>query len=360
MSPGVVVAGGGYAGVAAAQALDDVADVVLVEPRDRFVHNVAALRALVDPAWTEAIFFPYDRLLSRGRVVRDRVTHADGDTVVLSSGERLNPEYLVLATGSSYPFPAKIAADDSADAVAGLRATRASLAAAKRVLLLGAGPVGLELAGEIKAAWPEKDVTLVDPAGEIVSGGYPDELRTELRGQLDDLGIELLIGTSLDGRPPTEPGELAAFTVRTHAGRDIDADLWFRCYGVTPHSDYLAGSLAAARRDNGHVEVSEDLRVAGHDRVFALGDLTDLPEAKMAKAAGEHAEVAAANIRALIAGHPGSATYQPAPAAISLPLGPAGGASYAAGVGVLGPERTSHLKGTHLRMDTYTTLFGLA
>ena len=43
-----------------------------------------------------------------------------------------------------------------------MRGTHAALAAAGRVLLLGAGPVGIELAGEIKAVWPGKQVTLVD------------------------------------------------------------------------------------------------------------------------------------------------------------------------------------------------------
>jgi NADH dehydrogenase FAD-containing subunit len=51
--PVVVVLGGGYAGVQVARPLDDLADVVLVEPKDHFVHNVAALRALVDrPGWS--------------------------------------------------------------------------------------------------------------------------------------------------------------------------------------------------------------------------------------------------------------------------------------------------------------------
>lgn len=42
-----MVIGGGYGGVTTAKELDDVADIVLVEPKDAFVHNVAALRALV-------------------------------------------------------------------------------------------------------------------------------------------------------------------------------------------------------------------------------------------------------------------------------------------------------------------------
>jgi 2-polyprenyl-6-methoxyphenol hydroxylase-like FAD-dependent oxidoreductase len=43
----VAVIGGGYGGFAVAKGLDEFADVTLVEPRDAFVHNVAALRALV-------------------------------------------------------------------------------------------------------------------------------------------------------------------------------------------------------------------------------------------------------------------------------------------------------------------------
>ena len=52
--------GGGYGGIPAAKALDDVADVAdvtLVEPRETFVHNVAALRAAVDPAWTGGVSY---------------------------------------------------------------------------------------------------------------------------------------------------------------------------------------------------------------------------------------------------------------------------------------------------------------
>ncbi|MEA2208066.1 MAG: apoptosis-inducing factor 2, partial [Solirubrobacteraceae bacterium] len=45
----VVVLGGGYGGIRAAKALDDVADVTLIDPTEAFVHNIAAWRALVDP-----------------------------------------------------------------------------------------------------------------------------------------------------------------------------------------------------------------------------------------------------------------------------------------------------------------------
>jgi apoptosis-inducing factor 2 len=48
--PSVVVIGGGYAGIGVAAALDEDADVTLVERRDTFVDNVGALRALVGGA----------------------------------------------------------------------------------------------------------------------------------------------------------------------------------------------------------------------------------------------------------------------------------------------------------------------
>src|SRR5260370_38325744 len=105
--PSAVVVGGGYGGIRVAKALDDVADVTLVDPKEAFVHNIAAWRALVEPEWLDRIFFPYERLLAEGRFVRGSAASVDGRRVTLASGEMLEADYLVLATGSSYPFPAK-------------------------------------------------------------------------------------------------------------------------------------------------------------------------------------------------------------------------------------------------------------
>ena len=105
--PKVVVVGGGYGGVTVAKGLDDVADVVLVEPKEAFLHNVAALRALVDPSWLPKVFMPYGGLLRRGRVVQDRAVQVNAGRVVTASGEEIEADYVVLASGSTYPFPAK-------------------------------------------------------------------------------------------------------------------------------------------------------------------------------------------------------------------------------------------------------------
>jgi apoptosis-inducing factor 2 len=359
MTATVAVIGGGFGGITVAKALDDVADVVLIEPRDTFFYNVAALRGVVDLQWVDRIFLPYDRLLARGQVVRDRAVRVTSTGLIVRSGNRIAADFIVLATGSAYPFPAKIDIEDATVARAKIRATHEALAEAGRIVLLGAGAVGLEFAGEIKSTWPEKSVTIVDPSDDVLSGAFPDEFRIELRRQLDALGVEVLLGTSLLEQPPSDPGVAKTFTATTRAGTQVPTDIWFRCFGLAPVTDYLAAELSDARRPTGFLDVTADLRLAGQSSVFAIGDITALPEAKTAKVAGQHAEVVAANIRSLIRGNEDLVGYEPSPPGISLPLGPMGGASYAPDRGVLDAETTSRLKGADLKVDNYLELMGL-
>jgi NADH dehydrogenase FAD-containing subunit len=360
LQPTVVVIGGGYGGITAAKALDDVARVLLVERKDAFVHNIGALRALVDPTWLPRIFFPYERLLQNGRVVRGRAARVDGKRVALASGVELVADFVVLATGSAYPFPAKSDVDDTGAAHDKFLATHGALAAARRVLLVGAGPVGMELAGEITAAWPDKRVTVVDAADDILNGPYKPQLRAEVRAQLANRGVEFVLGAPLSEPPPVASGIGATFTVATTAGVEMTADVWLRCYGVSPVTDYLANGLADARTADGLLEVTPQLQVAGHDAVFALGDITAIREPKMAARALRHADVIAANIRAVIAGGGDMTSYEPIPPVLLIPLGPEGGASQLPGMDdIAGPDVTSQYKGRDLLVDRFADTFGL-
>ncbi|WP_433796169.1 NAD(P)/FAD-dependent oxidoreductase [Actinoplanes sp. CA-252034] len=347
MAAKVIVVGGGYGGIVAARTLDDVADVTLVDPRETFLHHVAHLRAAADPAWAERIMIPYDGLLSRGRVVRDTATVVRPDAVELASGERLEADYIVLATGSTGPFPNRIAGTSRSEVTRHLHELHSALDQASGVLLLGAGPIGLEFAGEIAAAWPGRPVTVVDPVPELLVGRFPDRLRSDLARQLDDLGVRMLLGTKLDTPPDTPAGTVRPFTVTTGDGTTIAADLWFACYGGTTPSAYLGPELAAARQPSGRLAVTEHLRVAGQERVFAVGDLNDTPELKTGRAAARQAEVAAANIRALIESGP-LTTYEPFLDAMIFSLGPSGGAGYAPEFGFLDAEATAQFKGDFL------------
>ncbi|WP_405794799.1 NAD(P)/FAD-dependent oxidoreductase [Streptomyces sp. NBC_01506] len=367
----VVVVGGGYGGSAVAKALDEGADdgvdVVLVEPKDAFVHAAGALRALVRPDWAGNIFYPYDKLLKHGRVVRERAVSVDTGGVTLASGGRVAADYVVLASGSDYPFPAKMDTDVAAEALDRIRAAHKELAGAERVLIVGAGPVGLELAGEVKHVWPKKRVTVVDPAERLMPA-FTREMREDLRRQLDALGVELLLGTALAREPASAPGRAGAFSVATVGAGELSADIWFRCHGVRVSGDYLGEELAPARTPQGHVRVTDRLNVDAHGHVhphiYALGDLAALDESKMAGYAMRHAEVVAANILAQIRGEEPASVYRPSPVpSILLPLGPGGGVGQVPtpeGPSVLAAEAVSRYKGADLYAGRFAALFNTA
>ena len=360
LKPTVVVVGGGYGGVAVAKALDETSDVVLVEPKDAFMHNIAALRALVDPSWLPRIFFPYAGLLTNGRVVRDRAVVVDPHRVVTGSGEEISADYVVLATGSKYPFPAKTDLLDAHRAQEQVRQTHRALVQADRVLLVGAGPVGIELAGEIRHVWPEKSIILLDVADDVLGGPYMPELKAELRRQLVEFRVELILGSPLRQAPPTEPGDLGTFTVTTEAGTDVIADIWFRCYGVVPNSDYLGDALVHARRSDGFIEVGPTLQVAGQTTVFAVGDISTA-DSKMAGFAGRQAATVADNIKALSQGRADLAHYESMGVAIAVPIGPTGGAGQFPGQDdIVSRETIAEVKGRELMVDRYSQIFGLA
>lgn len=363
MSARVVVVGGGFGGASVARALDPDLDVVLVEPKDAFVHASAALRAAVEPTWLPRVFYPYDRLLTRGRVVRDRARRVTPKSVWVSPTESIDADFVVLATGITYPFPGRFLENDSAMAITRLARLRESLLRTEHVLIVGGGPVGLELAGELTYTFPKLRVTIVEQADDVLTvGDYLPELRDAMRDQLVDRGVDLITGAPLAYLPPVDVGVHQPFTVDTRDRIRIDAQMWFRCFGAQPVTDYLDAELASARRADGHVRVTEQLNVVGQDHVFAIGDITDVPESKRASAATEHAAVVARNIRELAdGGHP-VARHVPDPERIILPLGPTGGAAQLGSADgerdVVGADQASRLKGADLFDPTIAELFG--
>ncbi|RJF44846.1 FAD-dependent oxidoreductase [Actinomyces sp. 2119] len=348
----VTVVGGGYGGITVAKALDDVAEVTLVEQKDTFVNHAAALRAAVDREWADKIFIPYDNLLVHGRVVHGTALAVRGTTVEVSGEGPVEADHLVLATGTAYPFPAKHMESSSVIAKARIERVRTNLEQAARVLILGAGGVGIELAGEITSAFPDIKVTLVEAADQILpSDDCRPELRQSISAQLAQRGVEVVTGDTLGYLPPVDVGVLSPFRVDTRAGRRIEADMWFRAYGSAAATGFLGEDYDDIRRYDGTIRVDSHLRVLDHPGVWAIGDITDVRESKRAQAARDHAQVVARNISDVIAGRQPSATYAPGTQMTVLPLGPDGGASQVLRDGVrvvVGPEETSRMKGEDL------------
>jgi NADH dehydrogenase FAD-containing subunit len=363
MNNTVVVIGGGYGGSLVAKELDSEADVTLIDPREAFVNAAASLRALTRPDWAHNAFFSFATLLQQGRVIRDRAVSVDPKGVTLASGERVEADYLVLATGSGYTYPAKPhhASTSIDQQLEDLRETHRELAGTDRVLILGAGPVGLELAGEIKDVWPDKYVVILDRADQLLPGFLP-EVRNELRHQLDELGIDVRLSTGLTALPTVEAGRAGRFAVTTDTGEQIVADIWFQAFGVEINTGYLADGSLSPLTEQKTVPVTERLTVQGYEHIYAIGDIAALPDPKMASYAMTHADIVVNNIKAQLAGDQPNAVHTPTPERrILLPLGTRAGIGQLPtpdGVAAATTETVYQRKGADLFTARFASRFG--
>ena len=352
----VIIIGGGYGGTAVAKALDQKFDVTLIEKRERFFHDSGALRAAVDGSWSRKILIPYDHLLERGQIVRSTVVGATATEVLLENGQRLKFDYLVLATGSSNPFPARMASDKVAEAELAIRHVNERIAQAKSILLIGAGPVGIELAGEIASAYPGKPVTLIDPMDRLMPAFNP-ELGKRLYKGLKQLGVRVLLGEKLVKMPTatnlSSVEQPPLQTYLTEKGTQIEADIQIICFGQQPNTQYLQlGSIVDERKQ---VKVNSHLQVQGYENIFAVGDIVNTGEAKLIRTAEAHARIVALNIERLVANSQTLLSYHPESiAAVAVPLGTTGGAVQVQlgkkGI-VLGGWAASQFKGKTLRVE---------
>ena len=346
----LVVVGGGYGGTRLARGLDEVMDVVLVERRDRFVHNIGAIRAVTDPSWLDAIILRYDGLLERGEVVCDEVIAIRPGSVTLRDGGELAADYIVLAVGSSYPKPFKAGASTVQFTVI-MHEINARLRASQSVAIVGAGPVGIELAGEIAAAYPDKAVTLISSGGQLLPT-YTDALGRSLRRQLEELGVHVLTGRrALDLASKDSPYGPA--TVQLDDGSEITADLVFPVIGSLPPTEFLLASGVGLNK--ARIVVDNQLAVPGFRGVWALGDAADTGEPMSVVSLERQVPYLIKHLRARQAA--GDSEYTAPPyigwshPPIVVPLGVKHGASQLPPRFVVGACITSLLKGRNLLVN---------
>lgn len=315
----VVVIGGGYAGVLAANRVtqrDDVA-VTLINPRPTFVER---LRLHQRVGGSHDAVVDYSEVLAeRVRLVVDTATHIDASarSVTLATGDTVGYDYLIYAAGSGSADPAVPGVSEFAFPIATLedadRLKRVldAAPATTAVTVVGAGPLGIETATEL--AEQGRTVTLV--CGEVLGPYLHPRPRRSVAKHLARLGV-----TVLDG-PGATATTVTRDAVHLSDGRELPSTvtIWTAGFGVPD----LAARSGLSTDFSGRLLTDETLTSIDDDRIVAAGDSaapSDLPFRMSCQAAVQLGPHAADTLLSRIAGE------QPSPnhvvlAALCVSLG---------------------------------------
>ncbi|MEU6227646.1 FAD-dependent oxidoreductase [Streptomyces sp. NPDC047042] len=297
----VIVIGGGYAGVMAANRLTQRTDitVTLINPRPTFVDRIR-LHQLV--AGTHDALADYGKLLAENvRLMVDTVTEIDaaGRAVTLAGGGTVAYDYLVYAVGSGSADPRVPGAAEFAYPIAGLEEAqrlRPALDAAPAgapVTVVGAGATGIETAAEL--AEQGRTVTLV--CGGLLGPSLHPRARRSVAKQLTALGVSVLDG------PDTKVTAVTGDAVRLADGRELPSavTVWTVGFGVPD----LAARSALRTDALGRLLTDETLTSVDDERIVAAGDSaapSDLPYRMSCQAAVQLGPQAAQTVLSRIAG----------------------------------------------------------
>ncbi|XP_077230255.1 uncharacterized protein LOC143863472 [Tasmannia lanceolata] len=295
----VVVVGGGIAGGLLVKSLQFFADVILIDPKEYFEIPWAQLRCMVEPSFAERSVVKHAEYLRNGRIIKSSAINVTDKEVLTADGHMFPYDYLVIATGHTDSVP-----QDRTQRLHQFQAENQKIKSAKSVLIVGGGPTGVELAGEIAVDYPDKKVTLVHKGPRLLEFLGNEEFlgnkaSTKTLKWLTAKKVDVLLNQSVDLDSVSNEGG----TYVTSAGKTIVADCIFGCVGRPLGSSWLEESVLKDCLDrNGRLMVDENLRVRGRKNVFAIGDVTNIPEIKQGFYAQKHALVAAKNIKLLIGG----------------------------------------------------------
>lgn len=219
-------------------------------------------------------------------------------SVRTDQGEQFHYSQLILATGSRVR---RIDVDGAElEGVHYLRSIqdvdkiRAAMSAAERLVIIGAGYIGLEVAAVARSAG--LDVTVVEMADRVMSRVVSPEISAFYEQEHRDRGVNLKLSTGLEAFR----GDHAVNAVETTDGQAIPADFVVVGIGIVPNTELA--EMAGLAVDDGIVV--DDRCVTSDPNIYAVGDCTRHPNAiydrhirlESVHNALEQAKTAAANI----------------------------------------------------------------
>jgi NADH dehydrogenase len=323
--PRVLVLGGGFAGIGAARTLgkSDV-DVVIVDKHDYHTFQPLLYQVATGLLEQPAVGHPIRDLFHKQdnvRIHQDEVTAIDLDAreVGFSELEPLSYDYLVLALGAEvnffgvegaaeHAFPLYTLSDavrlkdhvlerwESADRKPSIIGD-----GALNVVVVGGGPTGVETAGamaelykgEFRKDYPDVSsqqatITLVEASPEIFAM-FKENLRAYTVKALEKRGVEVTTGEVVESIAPER------VTLKSGTVLPAHTLVW----GAGLQGNELIRSLGLELERGNRIGVDEELRIAKHPEVYAVGDIAAITDTKtqqvlpqlgsVALQSGEHA-----------------------------------------------------------------------
>lgn len=332
----VVVIGAGFAGLHAARVLTSAGCRVTIIDRHPYTTFQPLLYQVANGGLNpgDVTYALRTFTASRGRHCRFRRAKVTGiDTVnrrvIVDSGDPIGYDYVVLAMGvgaNFYGIPGaaehsqtiytRAQAIETRDRIfGGVEALTVNPDRTLRVVVVGGGPTGVEMAGALAEmqqiglprAFPEVRPTRVKvsivEATDNLLGPFAPKLRDYTRKELEKRGVDVCTGQAI--KQVTDDKLLLA------DGSEIPHDMVIWAAGVGAHATVADWGLPQGR--GGRVVLEDDLRVKGSDRIFGAGDATLIesnPLPQLAQPAIQMGKHAAHQLLATAEGRPTQAfTY---------------------------------------------------
>jgi NADH dehydrogenase len=323
--PRVLILGGGFSGVGAAQKLKDAdADVVLVDRHDYHTFQPLLYQLATGLLETTAVGHSLRDLLSRHEnteVHKAQVTAIDLEQRRVSFDEigPISYDFLVFGLGAEVNYFGTAGAPDHAFPMYTLphavhfkdhllerweaadRDPKLIEDGALNVVVVGGGPTGVETAGALAELYrgdfakdypgvrPEDArVTLVE-AGPELFGMFKPKLREYANEALTKRDVEVKTGEVVDSVTPTR------VTLKSGAELKAHTLVW----GAGLQGNPLVQSLGIELERGNRIAVGPDLLLADHPEVYVIGDIAAITDSKtehvlpqlgsVALQSGEHA-----------------------------------------------------------------------
>jgi NADH dehydrogenase len=323
--PRVLILGGGFAGVGAAQNLKKIdADVVLVDRHDYHTFQPLLYQLATGLLETTAVGHSLRDLLSRHEntvIHKAQVSAIDLDkrTVEFEEIGPISYDYLVFGLGAEVNFFGTAGAPDHAFPMYTLphavhlkdhllerweaadRDPSLLEDGALNVVVVGGGPTGVETAGALAELYrgdfakdypgvaPEDARVILVEAGPELFGMFKPKLREYAEKALTDRNVEVKTGKAVASVEPTKVTLKSGETLKAHT----------LVWGAGLQGNPLVQSLGLELQRGNRIAVAPDLTLPDHPEVYVVGDVAAITDSKtgqvlpqlgsVALQSGEHA-----------------------------------------------------------------------